>query len=44
MKTLPDFLRLSMTDDRWSEMSQYKIMSQNLDLKVYFSDPHSPWQ
>ena len=38
MKTLPDFLRSSMTYDRDSEMSQ------NLDMKIYFADPHSPWQ
>jgi IS30 family transposase len=44
MKKLPDFLRLSMTYDRGSEMSQHPIMSQNLDMKVYFADPHSPWQ
>ena len=44
MKTLPDFLRLAMTDDRGAEMSQHKIMSQNVDLKIYFADHHSPWQ
>jgi len=25
-------------------MSQHKIMSQNVDLKIYFADPHSAWQ
>lgn len=44
MKTLPHFLRLSMTYDRGSEMSQHKIMSENLEMKIYFADPHSPWQ
>jgi len=44
MKTLPGFLRASMTYDRGSEMSQHKIMSQNLGMKIYFADPHSPWQ
>jgi IS30 family transposase len=44
MKTLPDFLRTSMTYDRGSEMSQHKIMSKNLSMKIYFADPHSPWQ
>jgi len=44
MKKLPDFLRLSMTYDRGSEMAQHPIMSKNLDMKVYFADPHSPWQ
>lgn len=44
MKTLPDFLRASMTYDRGSEMSQHKTMSKNLGMKIYFADPHSPWQ
>jgi len=25
-------------------MSQHKIMSKNLDMKIYFSAPHPPWQ
>jgi len=25
-------------------MSQHKIISQNLGMKIYFADPHSPWQ
>lgn len=44
MKTLPAFLRTSMTYDRGSEMSQHKVMSQNLNIKIYFAGPHSPWQ
>ncbi len=44
MKSLPNFLRLSMTYDRGSEMAQHPIMSKNLDMKIYFADPHSPWQ
>jgi len=44
MKKLPSFFRLSMTYDRGSEMSQHPIMSNNLNMKIYFADPHSPWQ
>ena len=25
-------------------MSQHKTMSKILGMKIYFSDPHSPWQ
>lgn len=25
-------------------MSQHKILSENLNMKIYFADPHSPWQ
>ena len=34
MKTLPTFLRVSMTYDRAAEMSQHPIMSKNLDMKI----------
>ena len=44
MEKLPDFLRLSMTYDRGAEMAQHPIMSNNLNIKIYFADPHSPWQ
>lgn len=44
MHKLPNFLRLSMTYDRGSEMSQHAIMSDNLKMNIYFADPHAPWQ
>ena len=44
MKKLPDFLRQSMTYDRGAEMSQHPLMSANLDIHIYFADPHAPWQ
>ncbi len=44
MKTIQDFLRISLTYDRGSEMAQHPQFSKNLQMKVYFADPHSPWQ
>ena len=44
MKKLPRFLRLSMTYDRGAEMAQHPTMSENLQMRVYFADPHAPWQ
>jgi IS30 family transposase len=44
MTKLPGFLRLSMTYDRGAEMAQHPIMSENLQMRVYFADPHAPWQ
>jgi len=44
MKSLPDFLRLSMTYDRGSEMAEHPLMSKHLNLKVYFADRNAPWQ
>lgn len=36
--------RLSMTYDQGREMSQHEQLSENTGVKVYFADPHSPWQ
>lgn len=44
MKKIPEFLRLSMTYDRGSEMAQHATMANNLKMSIYFADPHAPWQ
>jgi IS30 family transposase len=36
--------RLSMTFDQGCEMSQHEKLSERTGVKVYFADPHSPWQ
>ena len=41
---LPATLRRSITWDRGSEMAAHKAFSVATDVKVYFCDPHSPWQ
>jgi len=41
---LPATLRRSLTWDRGSEMAAHKDFSVATDVKVYFCDPHSPWQ
>lgn len=43
-KTLPEQMRLSMTYDRGKEMSQHQLFTKETKMKVYFCDPHSPWQ
>lgn len=43
-KKIDEFLRLSMTYDRGSEMAQHALISKELKLDIYFADPHSPWQ
>jgi len=43
-KKIDQFLRLSMTYDRGSEMAEHALMSKELSLDIYFADPHSPWQ
>jgi IS30 family transposase len=41
---LPKELYKSLTWDRGKEMSDHKRFSLDTNIKVYFCDPHSPWQ
>ncbi len=41
---LPRELYKSLTWDRGKEMSDHKRFSLDTNIKVYFCDPHSPWQ
>ena len=42
--TLPQQLRASLTWDQGSEMAQHVQLRIDTGIKVYFCDPHSPWQ
>jgi IS30 family transposase len=41
---LPASLRRSLTWDQGKEMALHKQISIAADVKIYFCDPHSPWQ
>lgn len=36
--------RLSLTYDQGKEMTEHQRLTQTTGVKVYFADPHSPWQ
>jgi IS30 family transposase len=44
VKTLPAELRRSLTWDQGKELSEHKAFSIRSGVRVYFCDPHSPWQ
>jgi IS30 family transposase len=44
MSQLPEHLRRSLTWDRGTELARYDKVQLELEMPVYFCDPHSPWQ
>ena len=43
-RRLPQELYKSLTWDRGKEMADHKRFTLATDIKVYFCDPHNPWQ
>jgi IS30 family transposase len=41
---LPTGLRRTLTWDQGNEMFQHERIEQTTGVKIYFADPHSPWQ
>lgn len=43
-RRLPAALRRTLTYDRGREMACHEDLTQKTRVKIYFADPHSPWQ
>lgn len=41
---IPPHLRRSVTFDQGSEWADWALLADHYDMKVWFCDPHSPWQ
>ena len=44
MTHLPEQLRMTLTWDRGKELSGHAKFALDTGTKVFFADPHSPWQ
>lgn len=44
LRYLPQQFKLTLTYDRGSEMARHRLFSREAKMRVYFADPHSPWQ
>lgn len=44
LQRLPAWLRRSLTYDNGSEMAYHERLSKEIQTRVYFTDPSSPWQ
>jgi transposase, IS30 family len=44
LKPVPAIFRQTLTYDRGREMAEHERLTRKVGIKVYFGDPHSPWQ
>jgi IS30 family transposase len=40
----PQALRKTLTYDQGKEMARHESLAQETGMRIYFADPHSPWQ
>jgi IS30 family transposase len=44
LNAIPEFLRKSLTYDQGKELAQHEDLALGTGMRIFFADPHSPWQ
>ena len=44
LRQIPAPLRTTLTYDRGKEMAEHARLAQRLAIRIFFADPHAPWQ
>ena len=44
LNSIPAPLRKTLTYDQGKEMAEHRRLAQEAGIRIYFADPHSPWQ
>jgi IS30 family transposase len=44
LNTIPEPLRQTLTYDQGKEMAKHKELARDTGMRIFFADPHSPWQ
>jgi len=44
LRTLPKVMRKTLTYDQGKKMARHEELEKRVHQRVYFADPHSPWQ
>jgi IS30 family transposase len=44
LNAIPAPLRQTLTYDQGKEMAQHETLALNTGMRIFFADPHSPWQ
>jgi transposase, IS30 family len=44
LNAIPEPLRQTLTYDQGKEMAEHERLAKSTSMRIYFADPHSPWQ
>jgi IS30 family transposase len=44
LRSVPQSLRKTLTYDQGTEMALHQTLAKRLNMRIFFCDPHSPWQ